>query len=117
MASSELITGRPGTLGDPKVPGRLHTFVKRLQGGDEIARLVTLVFASSILLITVLLVYELGQNSALSWHKFGWKFFVTSTWDPVFENFGALPFVYGTVVTSAVALLVALPLGVSAALF
>ncbi len=61
--------------------------------------------------------YELYLNSALSRHKFGWRFLFTRTWDPVFEQFGALPFIYGTIVTSAVALLVAVPLGVGAAIF
>src|SRR5689334_19941516 len=117
MASSEISAGRSGVLGAPNAPGFFQALVKRLQGGDEIARLVTLVFASSILLLTVLLVFELARNSALSWHKFGWKFFITRTWDPVFENFGALPFVYGTMVTSAVGLLIAVPLGVGGALF
>jgi phosphate transport system permease protein len=73
--------------------------------------------ASTILIITGMLVYELYVNSALARHKFGWNFFFTRTWDPVVENFGALPFIYGTLVTSAVALLVAVPLGVGAAIF
>jgi len=79
--------------------------------------LITLVFAASIFLLTVLLVYELYVNCALPRHKFGWAFFFSRTWDPVFENFGALPFIYGTVVTSLVALLIAVPMGVGAAIF
>jgi phosphate transport system permease protein len=102
---------RPGPF------GRAHAFVRRLQAGDEIAHLITLIFAASLLLVTALLVYELYLNSALSRHKFGWRFLLTRTWDPVFENFGALPFMYGTLVTSAVSLLIAVPLGVGAAIF
>jgi phosphate transport system permease protein len=101
----------------PAPAGRVRSFVSRLRTGDEIAHLITLMFASSIFLVTVLLVYELYRNCALPRHKFGWAFFVTQTWDPVFENFGALPFIYGTVVTSALALLIAVPLGVGAAIF
>jgi phosphate transport system permease protein len=97
--------------------GRVRSFVNRLRTGDEIAHLITLMFASSIFLVTVLLVYELYLNCALPRHKFGWAFFVTQTWDPVFENFGALPFIYGTAVTSALALLISVPLGVGAAIF
>ncbi len=108
---------RPGRERPPGVGERARSWVRRLQSGDEIAHLVTLVFASSIVLVTVLLVFELYANSTLPLHKFGWLFFVTRTWDPVFENFGALPFIYGTVVTSAVALLIAVPLGVGAAIF
>jgi phosphate transport system permease protein len=101
----------------PAPAGRVRSFVNRLRTGDEIAHLITLLFATSIFLVTALLVYELYRNCALPRHKFGWAFFVTQTWDPVFENFGALPFIYGTVVTSALALLIAVPLGVGAAVF
>ncbi len=97
--------------------GRVRAFIERLRSGDEIAHLITLVFAASIFLLTVLLVYELYVNCALPRHKFGWGFFFSRTWDPVFENFGALPFIYGTVVTSLVALLIAVPMGVGAAIF
>jgi phosphate transport system permease protein len=104
---------------DPAAP--VHTgprsFLRRFTEGDEIAHLITLVFAASILLITALLVYRLWVDSSLARHQFGWKFFFTSTWDPVAGDFGALPFIYGTVVTSALALLIAVPLGLGAAIF
>src|SRR5579872_2718860 len=89
----------------------------RMRSGDEIARLVTMVFALSIVLITVMLVYQLWQLSAESRHAFGWHFFVTQEWDPVFGKFGALPFIYGTLVTSAVGMAIAIPLGLGAAIF
>ncbi len=110
VAAEKPSLGRPGE-------GRVRAFIGRLRSGDEIAHIITLLFASSILVITGLLVYELYANSALSRHKFGWQFFFTRTWDPVFENFGALPFIYGTVVITAVGLLIAVPLGVGAAIF
>src|ERR1700751_1352637 len=94
-----------------------RSFLSRLREGDEIARLITFVFAASVVLITVLLVYELWISSALPRHKFGFSFFVTSVWDPIMDQFGALPFVYGTMVTSAVALIIAVPLGLGAAIF
>src|ERR1700726_488337 len=94
-----------------------RSFFQRLTEGDEIAHLITLVFAASILLITGLLVYRLWVDSSMARHEFGWKFFYTSTWDPVAGDFGALPFIYGTLVTSAVALFIAVPLGVGAAIF
>src|SRR5579863_3642500 len=115
--STVLVHGSLGGSGIPSTPGRARRWVRRLTSGDEIAHLITLIFAASIFLVTVLLVFELYRNSALPRHKFGWNFFVTSTWDPVAENFGALPFIYGTVVTSAVALLIAVPLGVGGAIF
>jgi len=94
-----------------------RSFLSRLRDGDEIARLITFVFAGSVVLLTVLLVYELWVGSVLPRHKFGLAFFVTRVWDPVFDNFGALPFIYGTLVTSAVALFIAVPLGLGAAIF
>ncbi len=97
--------------------GRAQSFQQRLKAGDDLAYLITFTAALAILAITALLVYELYVNSALSRHKFGWAFFYTQTWDPNGEEFGALPFVYGTVVTSALALLIGTPLGVGAAIF
>jgi phosphate transport system permease protein len=94
-----------------------RSFLSRLREGDEIARLITFLFAASVVLITLLLIFELWQGSVLSRHKFGLAFFVTKVWDPNFDQFGALPFIYGTLVTSAVALLIAVPLGIGAAIF
>ena len=57
--------------------------------------------ALAILGVLILIVYELVTRSALSWHSFGLKFFAGSDWDPVSEKFGALPFIYGTLVSSS----------------
>jgi phosphate transport system permease protein len=93
------------------------SYWQRLRGGDEVAYLITFIAAATILLVTALLVFELYINSSLSRAKFGWAFLVTQTWDPVNDQFGALPFIYGTVVTSFLALLIGIPLGVGAAIF
>ena len=93
------------------------SFVQRLRSGDQIAHLITFGAAVVVLLITAWLVFELYTNSVLSRNKFGWKFLFTSTWDPVAGEFGALPFIYGTTVTAAFSLLLAIPLGVGAAIF
>ena len=94
-----------------------RSFVSRLRDGDEIARLTTMVFAATVVMITLLLVYSLWTNSALARAKFGLHFLVTRVWDPNIDQYGALPFMYGTLVTSAVALLIAVPLGIGAAIF
>jgi phosphate transport system permease protein len=94
-----------------------RSLLSRLRDGDEIVRLITFVFAASVVLLTLLLVFELWRTSALPRHKFGFSFFRTSIWDPVSGEFGALPFIYGTLVTAAVALLIAVPLGIGAAIF
>lgn len=63
------------------------------------------------------MIYELFSASQLSRAKFGWSFVFTQTWNPVTGQFGALPFLYGTVVTSLVGLLIAAPLGLGSAIF
>ena len=85
--------------------------------GDEIARLVTLAFGVSVVLITVLLVWNLWGTTAPSRHKFGLGFLWGTNWDPNANDFGALPFIYGTVMTSIMALVISVPLGVGAAIF
>lgn len=70
-----------------------------------------------VLALVGVIVYELITKSSLSWHAFGWKFFFRSEWDPVNEQFGAWPFVYGTLVSSLLALVLAVPLAVGVAVF
>jgi len=94
-----------------------RSFLSRLRQGDEIARIITFLFAASVVLVTLLLVFDLWEGSALPRHKFGFIFFRTSVWDPIFDQFGALPFIYGTLVTATVSLLIAVPLGIGAAIF
>jgi phosphate transport system permease protein len=95
----------------------LRAFIDRFKGGDEIAHLITLIAAAGILLITILLVMELWRTSYLSRSKFGWMFFWTKVWDANFDDFGAAPFIYGTLVTSTIALIIAVPLGLASAIF
>jgi phosphate transport system permease protein len=71
----------------------------------------------AVVSLLVLIVYELIARSQLSWHAFGWKFFAQSDWNPVEEQFGALPFIYGTVVSSLLSLVIAVPLAVGVAVF
>ena len=86
--------------------------------GDRLYQ-VFLVIAGILVMALVLGIgYELWQNSALSRQAFGWKFLITSDWDPALNDvFGALPFIYGTLLTSSIALLVAIPLGIGMAIF
>jgi phosphate transport system permease protein len=85
--------------------------------GDQVSHLVTFIFAASIFVITVLLVYELWIHSEPSRAKFGFSFLWRQSWNPVTGEFGAWPFIYGTVLTSVLALLISVPLGVGAAIF
>ena len=107
-----------GTAVLPAQPqSTVRKFVKRLQDGDHVAHLITLIFAASVFLLTVFLVYELWIHSSSSRAKFGLGFLFSRSWDPIAEKFGALPFIYGTVLTSLLALLISVPLGVGAAIF
>jgi len=64
-----------------------------------------------------LIVYQLVVGSELSWHAFGWKFFGQSDWNPVSDQYGALPFMYGTIVSSLLSLVIAVPLSIGVAVF
>jgi phosphate transport system permease protein len=112
MRASQSIEAR--TL-PPK--GSARAFLDRLRSGDTIAYSLTLLAAGTIFLITAIIFYELYAKSALPRHKFGWQFLITRTWDPVAGQFGALPFIYGTVITSLVAMLIAIPQGIGSAIF
>jgi len=88
-----------------------------IHASDRVARVVVLIFAATVLMIAVILVFELWNGSAGSRHKMGWSFLTSSNWNPVTEQFGALPFIYGTIVTSILALLISVPLSLGAAIF
>ena len=102
---------------DAGAPRRARKLARRLQRGDQVAHLITFLFAATIFIITALLFYELYTGALLTRQKFGWNFLSGTTWDPVALEFGALPFIYGTLVTSALALIIGVPLGVGAAIF
>ena len=90
--------------------------VKKLNG-DLVFRYLTTFFALSILAILALMLFEMTGESMASIEAFGWKFVTSSDWDAVQEVFGALPYLYGSVVSSVLALLLATPLSIGAALF
>lgn len=89
----------------------------KLLRGDTIAQIVLAVAALSVigLLIGIMLVLFSGSFASIS--KFGPGFLIGTTWDPVHEIFGALPFIYGTLLTSAIAILIGLPISLGIALF
>jgi phosphate transport system permease protein len=76
-----------------------------------------LVCALSIFAIVVFIFFILVSRSKLSLAEFGFKFFTRSAWDPVSGDFGALPFIFGTLATSLLALLIAVPLALGVAVF
>jgi phosphate transport system permease protein len=114
--------------GEPHVSGVALRFFRVLGGlragrrsstrlGDRLFKLLTLFFALLIAGIVVFMATEMFLNSKLPFEKFGFGFLRGTTWDPVFEKFGALPFIYGTVVSSVLALLFAVPVSIGIAIF
>ncbi len=90
---------------------------RRLLAGDRVFAAIAYGAAALILLIAVIFVIALFIPALPAITRFGLGFFVSQTWDPVRLQFGALPAIYGTLVTSAIALVIAFPIGLGAALF
>ena len=109
MASSTYLARNPQL--------RLAGFSRRIRAWDQTAYLATLGSAVIILAIVGLIVFELWISSQPTIKTFGWSFLTSSRWDPNSGKFGALPFIYGTCVTSFLALLIAVPFGVMASVF
>src|SRR5213082_1634392 len=85
--------------------------------GDKAFEWLTLAMALAVVVLVILIGWQLWQGSSLAIKKFGFHFLTTSTWDPVAEQFGALPFIYGTLVSSLIALLIAVPLSIATAAY
>jgi phosphate transport system permease protein len=85
--------------------------------GDRAFKSLTLVMALSVFVLIILIGYELARGSSTAIHQFGWHFLVSSDWDPVNEKYGAVPFIFGTLISSAIALLIAVPLSVATAVY
>src|SRR5256885_10863013 len=85
--------------------------------GDKAFEWLTLAMALAVVVLVVLLGWELWGGSSLAIRKFGFHFLTTSTWDPVAEQFGALSFIYGTLISSLIALLIAVPLSIATAAY
>ncbi len=99
----------------PAIPKK--TDISRAWFGDKSFYAIVVACGTSVLVIVGLILYELISRSDLAWKAFGFKFFVGQDWDPVNDHYGALPFVYGTVVSSLLALLLAVPVSMGVAIF
>src|SRR6266513_3071450 len=85
--------------------------------GDKAFEWLTLAMALVLVVLVILISWQLWRGSSLAVQKFGFRFLTTSTWDPVAEQFGALPFIYGTLVSSLIALVIAVPLSIATAAY
>ena len=84
---------------------------------DLIFKITTTVFALTVVVIVILMIYNMIKQSMPAFNKFGLKFLTDTIWDPLAEKFGALPFIYGTIVSSMIALFIAVPFSLGAVLF
>jgi len=85
--------------------------------GDAVFRGLLFLCAVLILVIVTAMIVAMASNSMLSIREFGFGFLSGRTWDPIKGQFGALPFIYGTVVSSVIALIIAVPLSIGVAIF
>src|SRR4029453_7084789 len=103
------------TPDDPRSVARAMAPPSRF--GDKAFEWLTLAMALAGVLLIILTGWQLWRGSLLAVQKFGFHFLAASTWDPVAEQFGALPFIYGTLVSSLIALLIAVPLSIATAVY
>jgi phosphate transport system permease protein len=96
---------------------RSQSISPRRNLGDMIFKYATLMFAVLVLGLIVLMGFKMYQDSRPSILKFGLSFLTSSSWDPVQEEYGALPFIFGTLVSAAIALLISVPLSIGAAIY
>jgi phosphate transport system permease protein len=96
-------------------PARLRAGASPL--GDRAFEWLTLIMALSVFVLIAIIGYELARGSTLAIHKFRWHFLVSSDWDPGNDVYGALPFILGTIVSSAIALVIAVPISIATAVY
>jgi phosphate transport system permease protein len=91
--------------------------LERANYGDKVFKLILTLAALLIPVLLAFLVYQLWTGSRLAIGRFGLSFVTTSTWDPVAEEFGAFPLIYGTLLSSLIAVLIAVPLSLGVAIY
>jgi phosphate transport system permease protein len=92
-------------------------FGREANFGDLAFRRITALFAASVIVLLVWMAVEMGLASKLSLAKFGWGFITAHDWNPVRDHYGALPFIYGTVVSSILALCISVPISLGIAIY
>jgi len=118
-AVTQFVSAAP-PVEEPSAPSPVRLFLSKRGSGsipDGIFSALMLVCACSIFAIVIFIAAILIARSKLSLASFGFKFFSSQDWDPVSGSFGALPFIYGTLATSLLALLMAVPLALGVAVF
>lgn len=121
LGAPRLPTSQP--VAGPQLTSKSEERVSPLVGAssslwaDRTFHALMLACGVAVLTLVGIIIYELVTKGQLAWHAFGWKFFFARDWDPVNDQYGALPFIYGTIVSSILALVIAVPLAVGVAVF
>lgn len=110
--SATVAASPPGAATRPSVAVRARQAWADRACHGLLAALAALVFA-----VAVLILYETTRGAGPAISALGWGFLTSTSWDPVAERFGALPYLYGTIVSATLALSLALPLGIGTAVF
>ncbi len=116
-ALAKAATERNLSVGSSVLQRIRHTHPRSSKLPDAVFRALILLTAVSVFAIVVFVVWELVDKSRLSLHQFGIGFFYGHDWDPVNDQYGAMPFIFGTLVSSFLALLLAVPLSVGVAVY
>ena len=103
----------PGTAPPPATPPTLH----RKNRGDAAYRWALTLLALALPALLVAFLLELAVSAWPAITRFGWSFLWTSTWDPVAEIYGAAPMIFGTLVSSLLAVVIAVPLALGVAIY
>jgi phosphate transport system permease protein len=90
---------------------------RRRVTADDVYKGLVAAAAAVVFIVVGLIVYEVARGAELSIKTIGWKFLFETDWDPVADRYGALPYIWGTLVSSFLALLLAMPLGIGSAVF
>ena len=112
---ADIAIGQRGVIAT--AAGSRAKVLDRLRLGDAAFRHLTRAAAVGVLLLLGAVIISLIRGSIPALKTFGFGFLVSERWNPVTENFGALPAIYGTVITSFIAMLIAVPIGLMIAFF
>jgi phosphate transport system permease protein len=104
-------------MSSPAAAAHNAAFDRGSRMGDRAFYGLCLCGALTVGVLVALVAWQLLKGAHPAMHRFGWSFLFGSTWDPVSEKYGALPFIFGTFVSSAIALLIAVPLSVGTAVY
>ncbi len=95
----------------------LAKVLRRFEIGDRAFRIITKASAITVLVLLVGVMIALVHGSLPVWETFGFEFLTSQSWNPVTEKFGALPAIYGTLLTSFIAMLIGVPVSLGIAIF